>query len=521
MQGAVGRGEQIETQGLLATGTEGGPTLREVVAERVAAHRSRRAGAYALEAQREEALRQHRENLAHNRRGSSLVRDVVRARYENSPTYREFLAAEAERALEQAQAEADMAARKAHAVAEAQFKLLEELRLFEEKEETQQWNEPQPSPRQQALADYRAEARSQLAHELADIALGAQELIAEPTLRIVEATPPPAPRATRPTHATQTPGDLFATTAPISQAPTSEVSAGGLTVRLYEDLGAPRLGTAPPKQWHPVEHDRAIDPYQAAIELEELDQEIEFRRAPEFADHVIEAMPLPANLIEFPRQLIASRKARPRLAEGPLREEASSEPQLRIFEVEPEQISTQPAATENPEDLSATAPGWQGLLLDSTPVGEPLSQSKERQSVQPMDIAPVHLRLMAATVDACCIAAALVAFATAVTLIAGPALALLSRPLLTGSATVALLATALIYQLLFFTFSESTPGMRYARIGLCTFSDENPSRKAMRRRILATLLAACPVGLGLLWVWMDAERLGWHDRISRMYQRAY
>jgi len=78
-----------------------------------------------------------------------------------------------------------------------------------------------------------------------------------------------------------------------------------------------------------------------------------------------------------------------------------------------------------------------------------------------------------------------------------------------------------IYQFLFFTFSEATPGMRYARIGLCTFSDDNPTRAAMRRRILAVLLSACPLGLGFLWAWLDEEGLGWHDRISRMYQRSY
>ena len=58
-------------------------------------------------------------------------------------------------------------------------------------------------------------------------------------------------------------------------------------------------------------------------------------------------MPLPANLIEFPRQLVASRKARPRYAEGPLRDESPATPadcQLRIFEVDPAQISTHPAA---------------------------------------------------------------------------------------------------------------------------------------------------------------------------------
>jgi len=75
--------------------------------------------------------------------------------------------------------------------------------------------------------------------------------------------------------------------------------------------------------------------------------------------------------------------------------------------------------------------------------------------------------------------------------------------------------------MLFFSLTGDTPGMRYARIGLCTFGDRNPTRKAMRRRVLATLLAACPLGLGLAWACLDEERLGWHDRMSRMYQRAY
>ena len=48
------------------------------------------------------------------------------------------------------------------------------------------------------------------------------------------------------------------------------------------------------------------------------------------------AIGLPAKLIEFPRELIAARKSRPRIAEGPLAEEALAfeEPlALRIFEV--------------------------------------------------------------------------------------------------------------------------------------------------------------------------------------------
>jgi hypothetical protein len=43
----------------------------------------------------------------------------------------------------------------------------------------------------------------------------------------------------------------------------------------------------------------------------------------------------------------------------------------------------------------------------------------------------------------------------------------------------------------------------------------------MRRRIFAVILAACPLGIGFLWAWLDDDGLGWHDRISRMYQRSY
>ena len=89
------------------------------------------------------------------------------------------------------------------------------------------------------------------------------------------------------------------------------------------------------------------------------------------------------------------------------------------------------------------------------------------------------------------------------------------------AASGSLLLAAVLFQVLFFTLSESTPGMRWARIGLCTFGDGNPTRRAMRRRVFSTLLAACPLGLGLAWVWMDNDGLGWHDRMSRMYQRAY
>ena len=80
---------------------------------------------------------------------------------------------------------------------------------------------------------------------------------------------------------------------------------------------------------------------------------------------------------------------------------------------------------------------------------------------------------------------------------------------------------ALIYQVLFFTFNEATPGMRVARLAFCTFQERTPSRRAMRRRLISTALAASPLGLGLVWMLLDHDSLGWHDRMSRMYPRTY
>ena len=95
----------------------------------------------------------------------------------------------------------------------------------------------------------------------------------------------------------------------------------------------------------------------------------------------------------------------------------------------------------------------------------------------------------------------------------------LNLALVTGAVVGAFLL--LLYQALFCWLADATPGMRCARIALCTFDDENPTRRAMRRRTLATLLSACPLGFGFLWAALDEHRLTWHDRISRMYLRSY
>jgi len=481
------------TPPVLAVRSHGAGELQRQAAERLAAHRSRRAAQQAMQEALEESVREREASRAVGRggEGSARVREAVKARYEQSVSYREFLAMEAERALELAQAEAEAAARKVKAASDAQRDLAAQMELMAGLEQwgVQQGKQPEPGPREVALAERlaeerRAEVRGDLAHALVDIALGAKELQRE-----TEATERRLPGFEE------------------SEENAAEVGGNGLRVQLFEELwprqavGMTRHSAAPAG-----EH-----------ELHELEQEIAFRLAPEFEPHVMETVAIPGNVIEFPRQLVAPRKARPRLAEGPLRDEAPVEPQLRIFEVAPEQISSEPVAP-----VIAAGPEWQGLLLDAAKAAAPAAEHHAAQQFTlPPQIAPVEHRLMAAAVDAACIGAAFVGFATLVVELTGTGLRVLPLPMVAacGAAVLALLFVA--YQMLFFSLSEATPGMRYARLGLCTFGDRNPTRKALRRRVLATVLAACPLGLGLAWVFMDDERLGWHDRISRMYQRGY
>ena len=313
-----------------------------------------------------------------------------------------------------------------------------------------------------------------------------------------------------------------------------------LTVRLYDD--------------------------EAAAEARALDEEIAFRQAPVFEEPPEPAMPLPANLIEFPRQLVASRKARPRYAEGPLRDESPATPadcQLRIFEVDPAQISTHPAAiTDAASDSTgeaALAPQWTSLWLDAPAPAERAVPETEALGTQAAgkladpghlglalpQVASLGRRALAVAINGVILAAGLLAFAAAVALSTGhaaelryPATIVILLRELAGQApdqtalplqpSLALAAVAvaagflyLLYQGLFFSLNQATPGMRIARIALCTFEDENPTRPARRRRILAVLLSACPFGLGFLWAALDEDRLAWHDRVSRTYQRSY
>ena len=438
--------------------------VRQMAAERLAAHRNRRAlldDRAAQAAVRQQARRAAARQvaapdgaeIASAVAGARRVRDAVAARYQQSQSYREFLAIEAQRALERAQAEADVAARSAQAVVAAQRKLLEEI---------EQWNQP----------DAEAEA--------------------PPLLQVV---PPRTAKARK----------EIAATAPVQ-----------LQVKLHEELEmASREVTA---------LSPAAAQADALEEMASLDEEIEFRFDPAFEEMVLETTPIHGNLIAFPRELVASRKVRPRLAEGPLLEDVAPQPQLRIFEVEPELLEAASEPVTGP-----AAAEWQSLRLGaemSVPVREQTQSQLDASDyfdhwLEPVThAAPVSRRLTAGLLDMAVVGAGLAgAIAVAGKLAGG--MEGMPLPPLAGAAAAGAGVFALLYRVLFFTLNEATPGMRLTRLAFCTFEEASPARSAVRKRLFATLLAAAPLGMGLLWALLDGERLGWHDRMSRMYLRKY
>ena len=89
------------------------------------------------------------------------------------------------------------------------------------------------------------------------------------------------------------------------------------------------------------------------------------RAASETADT---AQPIHANLIQFPRELVATRKVRPRRAEGPYAAMTEQGGQLSIFEVDPGAFTMEAAQTSVLEEAAAPAwkgPEWSGIKLDA------------------------------------------------------------------------------------------------------------------------------------------------------------
>jgi hypothetical protein len=74
-----------------------------------------------------------------------------------------------------------------------------------------------------------------------------------------------------------------------------------------------------------------------------------------------------------------------------------------------------------------------------------------------------------------------------------------------------------VYKYLFLVYHGSTVGMQLARMQLVELDGSYPTQGRRRSRALAMLVSIFPLGLGLMWSFVDEDELCWHDRISRTY----
>jgi uncharacterized RDD family membrane protein YckC len=233
-------------------------------------------------------------------------------------------------------------------------------------------------------------------------------------------------------------------------------------------------------------------------------------------EHVEAAQPIHANLIEFPRELVAPRRMRPRLTDSHM---GTAEPysQLSIFELDPSTISIDPAVSPAHAHMpSWSGHEWRAIELDDRRVPEYAYHSQSATQNAPLHQAPLRRRLMATMIDVAlilCVVCAIAALAAS---------KLHHLPGMKASELTAVVIVglvAMLYEYVFLFYAKCTPGMRYAELSLCTFDDEYPTREQMKARLVAMLLSLLPMGLGMLWAIFDEDNMSWHDRHSRTYLR--
>jgi len=458
-----------------ASQAERAPSWKDEVNQRLAAHKNRKGPSLAEPAKPVEA--QHGHSLA----AQAAAR--VAARYAKAPSFSEMLAEEARAAVRAAEA-ASRAALHAQAAAESILAGLEAASEAETAWEPEVARASAPEPAWESPAAPVQPAA--LVQHVAPVPYAAPAEPAEPAL---------SQAAERPSFGIRWEPELPAR--PAEPAP------------LHVSRGIDRMEESAENWWEssPLAEE-TID--SGPIEMVEP------------------AQPIHANLIQFPREIVATRKARPRLAEGSYAAVAEPEGQLSIFEVDPETILAQPVAVEAVAEESApvwSEPVWSDIELDAQPEEEPepqnsVAQASDAEAAQTaaLEQAPIGVRLMAAVVDATLIAGA---FLSAVAVATSNLKDLPGMREMEVGSVVALLTAGLLYQILFFTLGEATPGMKYAHLSLCTFDGQRPTRAQRCGRLGALLLSLLPVGLGVAWALFDEGHLSWHDRLSKTYLRKY
>ena len=173
-----------------------------------------------------------------------------------------------------------------------------------------------------------------------------------------------------------------------------------------------------------------------------------------------------------------------------------------------------PRILDVPEELEAipTTPFLDGLEFDVANAG---AESRDREHVElPFSAVSVAQRVFAGAIDVAVVSIGVAVFAAV-------AFQTLSRPAVTKPLVMGVVVSAgllwSVYQYLFLVHAGKTIGMMAARTRLRTFKGRPPTVRQRRNRVLGFYLSALSLGMGLLWVFVDVDRLCWHDRLSQTY----
>jgi uncharacterized RDD family membrane protein YckC len=173
-------------------------------------------------------------------------------------------------------------------------------------------------------------------------------------------------------------------------------------------------------------------------------------------------------------------------------------------------ILDRPRIVEAPE-LLPPPPAMGGIMMETPSDPEP----ERRPGFDvPLQSAPLSRRIWAGAIDGLLIAIALAVFAYCFVRITGATLPWQTSWKI-GATLLALFWPA--YEYAFLVFSETTPGLRLAKLEVQRFDGTPAPRNLRRWRVLASLLSAFSLGLGYAWCFLDEDQLSWHDRITRTH----
>ncbi|MGC1783379.1 MAG: RDD family protein [Acidobacteriaceae bacterium] len=448
-----------------------------------------------------------------NSRASKIARAVA-SRYAEAPTYRELLlaAAKAEEAfLAEQKAKAEQAARAAALRQEAARSLESEslppsprTPVGEEDVRGRFGSSINTQPAKAIMPEFAARSREMHLHQ------AAQE--PEPSLEDLLASALVEPRSVLPSKLIEFPREL--------------VSAHRARPRLAENVAREQVPAIPETEPPPLRIFEVQPEAKAAVRQSEIVAQAELPLAPAQLEAV-------ATEVSATKELDSSDRDEPQdmphaVAPAALTSDVitQSAPQSSVSASWQSATGSGTPSVQKSDELPPSPVRafkgleWAAISLDKEPAAYRRKAETPVAEYVPFMIEPASIdrRVMAFAVDFAAVTAGFLGF-----LVVFAA----STPHLPTGLTAVALGTAVyaslwvLYQMLFFSLSGATAGMLYAHIALCTFDDQNPTRRALRQRLAAWWLSCLPLGLGFLWCFVDEDNLCWHDRITRMYQRIY